>query len=270
MLQDFRIVHRLKPRLFAEDSQFPVWSTCLRSLGFATTSVPQVGDQIFTQAEAYTFLLEIICGLHSPIIGETEVMGQFKIFAQAWVADQPGRHALVQRLLADAKALRDEHLVHLGTQSYGSWLRKNVHSSQVHVLGAGHLAREIHPYLAKQGRVTIHSRSGCSWQASSVQRLDQQAFTQGALIIAAPVSAAFVQHWLSGRKPSEIVDLRDTSNSDPIPGAVSLNQVFVDIEKNKSRLVPVIAKIKEDIRARSRSLAAAEKLRPLGWDDLCA
>jgi len=31
-------------------------------------------------AEAYVFLLETICGLNSPMIGETQVLGQFRTF----------------------------------------------------------------------------------------------------------------------------------------------------------------------------------------------
>src|SRR4051794_7116700 len=36
------------------------------------------GDQVFSGEDAYRFLLEVICGLHSPLVGETEVYGQLK------------------------------------------------------------------------------------------------------------------------------------------------------------------------------------------------
>ena len=35
----------------------------------------------FHDEAAYAHLLEVICGLGSPIVGETEVMSQFKAFA---------------------------------------------------------------------------------------------------------------------------------------------------------------------------------------------
>ena len=115
-------------------------------------------------------------------------MGQFKNFAIGWVKREPGRAALVQRVLADAKALRAGHLSNLGTQSYGSYLRKNLIASRVHVIGAGHLVQEITPYLEKSGRVILHTRRPVQSHLE-VRALNDRAFDGGALVIAAPVSA---------------------------------------------------------------------------------
>src|SRR4051812_23076807 len=157
MLQDLRIVHRRKPATFLADHGPLVWATCLRSLKFGGT--PDAGDEFYTQQDAYRFLLEVICGLKSPIVGETEVFGQFKIFSQEWVKREPKRATLIQKLLSDAKAIRSRHLTGLGVQSYGSWVRGKLTHNRVHFLGAGQLAREIHPYLAKQQRdLAIHVR----------------------------------------------------------------------------------------------------------------
>jgi hypothetical protein len=38
--------------------------------------------EVFRGQQAYRFLLEVICGLNSPIVGKTAVMGQFKEFLQ--------------------------------------------------------------------------------------------------------------------------------------------------------------------------------------------
>ncbi len=166
MLNNLNIIHRRKPRVFAPSS-VPVWATCLRSLAFAKDLSDielQEEDAIYAGEEAYAFLLEITCGLHSPIVGETEVFGQFKNFVPHWLAAQPDHTALAKRLLTDAKNLRAKHLSKLGNQSYGSWLRKNVSTEDVHVLGGGHLAKEILPYLAKQGKnVTLHVRDPAKW-----------------------------------------------------------------------------------------------------------
>jgi len=278
MLNPLTIVHRRKPKIFAPDSTFPRWETCLRNLAFVSSSGSDFGfdveseDEIYTGAEAYQFLLETICGLQSPIIGETEVFGQFKAFAAQWVLIEPGRAPLVQRLLNDAKTLRYRYLSHLGTQSYGSWLRKSLLSSRVHVLGAGQLAREVLPYLAKQGEVRVHARRPTAVDFhSDVAAIQKSAFDHGALVVVAPMSSAEIQQWLAGRKPQQIFDLRDNSLQDPIhEQAVPLHAIFGEIESTRRQLLPLIEKIKVEIRVRAEDLVAHEKLRPLGWDDLCA
>src|SRR5438046_10434818 len=70
------------------------WQTCLRRILFLNSNdnraaieaaeggkaVPPTVE-VFRGQEAYRFLLEVICGLNSPIVGETAVMGQFKEFS---------------------------------------------------------------------------------------------------------------------------------------------------------------------------------------------
>lgn len=275
MLQDLTIVHRRKPLVFGEDPSAAVWATCLRSLAFVQGQ-PQFAlksnDEIYSGQCAYQFLLEIVCGLHSPIVGETEVFGQFKVFASTWIGQDPRAGTLVQRILNDAKALRSQHLNGLGTQSYGSWLRKNLCHQRIHLLGAGHLAQEIVPYLAKHGDVIVHARTPAKVDFHAhVQALSASGFDHGALVVAAPMSAVEIERWLGGSVPTQIFDLRDKSSCDPIHSqAVSLQHIFGQIEGTRARLQPLVEIIKQDILARSRNLAAHEKVRPQGWDDLCA
>lgn len=274
MIQNFTILHRPKPALL-QSPEFPVWTTCLRSLGFPLGErfSAQEHDELYSGIEAYRFLLEVICGLKSPMAGETEVFGQFKNFARDLVEHQPARSSLVQRLLSDAKAVRSEHLSHLGTQSYGSWIKKNLKADRVHVIGAGQLAGEILPYLMKQAKhVSIHARSldRVNLQASAVHTLKERGFDRGALIVAAPMSAAEIELWLSGRHPSEIIDLRDTSNSDPVDGAHPLHDIFAEIERNKIHLQPRLEAARREITGRSIKAADLSLVRPQGWDDICA
>lgn len=275
MLHDFSIIHRRKPLVFATP-EFPVWSTCLRSLAFAPAIEAQAHDETFAQGHAYRFLLEIVCGLHSPIVGETEVFGQFKNFAREWALAEPKRLTLIQRLLSDAKSIRAQYLSGLGTQSYGSWLRKNLSVAEVHVLGAGHLTQEILPYLQKHAQsVHLHVRreQALDFHQGPVHLLTHSAFRQGALVIAAPMKAQEVEAWLGGRNPVQIFDLRDTSCSDPLRLTGSqhrLKDIFTQIEQNKSRLQPLIHEVRGEIRLRSERLAEQTLIRPQGWDDLCA
>src|SRR5207253_8864098 len=69
------------------------WRTCLRRILFlnqvdnrsliAAVESDQLSPatlEIYRGFDAYRFLLEVICGLNSPLIGETAVMGQFREF----------------------------------------------------------------------------------------------------------------------------------------------------------------------------------------------
>lgn len=277
MLNNFTIVHRRKPNVFTE-LQAPVWATCLRSLAFIRPQdsiTLMEGDEKYSGKAAYQFLLEIVCGLQSPIVGETEVFGQFKTFMQEWLREQPDKTVLAQRVLSDAKTLRSQHLKSLGNQSYGSWLRKNLKSNTVHILGGGQLAREILPYISKQNKkAVVHVREPSKVDFhQDVRTISSRQFCEGALVIAAPMSAEEIQRWLGGAQPKQIFDLRDNSCTDIVQNAAEhhgLKQIFNQIEKNRSRLIPVIETVRADIIERAEKLHAQALVRPQGWDDLCA
>jgi glutamyl-tRNA reductase len=276
MIQDFYIVHRHKPKPFV-DASCPVWSTCLRSLAFTTPAFASaIGDELYSHRQAYKFLLEVICGLHSPIVGETEVFGQFKTFSHEWVKADPRRAGLVQRLLNDAKAIRSQYLSHLGTQSYGSWVRKNLTSKRVHIVGAGSLAREILPYLLKQERdVVLHVReiAKVDFFQGEIRSFKDSAFDHGAVIVAAPLKASELSAWLGTRTAEQVFDLRDTSSDDPLKTKAQtrvLKDIFAQIEKTKSLLQPRLVEVRREVEERCEKVADHSVLRPQGWDDLCA
>lgn len=275
MLKDFWIFHTRKPYSGALPEGLH-WETCLRSLVFSNgETVPTSGfGEWYAEREAYRFLLEVICGLHSPIVGETEVFGQFKTFSKGLLQADPRRAKLVQRLFTDAKALRTEHLAGLGHQSYGGWLKKNIRENSVHILGAGQLAREILPYLLKNGkRVTLHVRepSRVSLPEVTICPLRERAFDGGSLVVAAPMAAQEITGWLS-LPPAEVFDLRDCSSVDPLAARrhVVLQDIFAQIESTKVKLAPVVERVKAEIAALSDRLASEAHVRPQGWDDICA
>ncbi len=276
MLQDFFIIHRRKPHVFPTH-QAPVWSTCLRSLAFTSCdTLAQAHDQVYQRNEAYHFLLEIICGMHSPILGETEVFGQFKKFAQEWTRLEPRRQVLIQRLMSDAKQIRSQHLRGIGNQSYGSWIRRQLKSNTVHILGGGHLAQEILPYVQKQASaVHLHVRepSKIDFHLGSTHALQSCAFTSGALIVAAPMNSQEISGWLGNAQPFEVFDLRDCATTDSLPAQKNhhrLQDIFTQIEETKSRLKPVAEKVQHAIAQCTQELVKKALIRPQGWDDLCA
>jgi len=315
MLSSLVVRHRVKPHLFSphERENKIIWETCLRSLAFLNNSADQAShaisnagspnpnpgppnhDEIYQGEQAYQFLLEVIAGLKSPVLGETEVLGQFKIFAFQWLEHEPHWSWLVQHLLSDAKRIRTRYLQKLGTQSYGGWLRKNLKASRVHILGAGHLSQQIVPYLDKQfTQVIVHARRPEAVTAAaakgsltttpptfSTHALHSQKFDHGALIIAAPMTAQEIQQWLNGRMPEAIYDFRGDSEEDKIdpplgfdtktyPSLTTLTEIFRELEHAKSQSLPMVKKAQEEIYELSQRWLRKAIMRPQGWDDVCA
>src|SRR5713101_8350349 len=153
------------------------WRTCLRRVLFLNETenaslitaaesegVPASTVEIYHGDDAYRFLLEVICGLKSPLVGETAVLGQFREFvAQAKFPNTSWGNflrQLISNLLVDAKRVRHEHLQGLGSQSYGSMVRQHVKGlTSVALLGGGQLAREILPWLIGKTNVRLFYRN---------------------------------------------------------------------------------------------------------------
>jgi hypothetical protein len=137
--------------------------TCLREVLVGTRGSLASGESGIAQlrryetlsgANAYGFLLRLACGLESEIAGETEILGQIK---QAW-RDHEQSHPLaarrirawIQRLLQETKEVRSEHVMNLGSATYGSLTRRLLGGRSDGVtllLGAGQLAATVLPYL---------------------------------------------------------------------------------------------------------------------------
>ncbi len=78
--------------VLSDDHKSFVMKTCQRTLvlsfGECNVSKPQnteVSHEIYHGTEAYTYLLEIICGLKSKLVGENEIVGQFKTSYKEYV-----------------------------------------------------------------------------------------------------------------------------------------------------------------------------------------
>ena len=65
-----------------------VLRTCQRTLVISTSYFPKEinrAQEVVSGKEAYKLLLEIICGLQSKLVGENEIVGQFKAAYQNYV-----------------------------------------------------------------------------------------------------------------------------------------------------------------------------------------
>jgi len=282
------------------------WRTCLRRVLFLnekenaaliraaeSDSVLESSLEIYRAEDAYRFLLEVICGLNSPLVGETAVLGQFREFvAQAKLPNTSWGNflkQLISNLLVDAKRIRHEHLQGLGSQTYGSMVRQHVKGLPVvALLGGGQLAKEILPWLIGKTSVRTFYRNESRAQALLSEypeiQLDQfvpvdAGWDQVAtgLVIAAPLKAVAVEQWL--RKQSSTfslcLDLRGDAETDPVSlplplPVIKLSELFDAMRTERERLSGRVEAARAEIKLMSQRQVQQAQFRPFGWEDLCA
>lgn len=228
-------------------------------------------DGLYVGAAAKKFLLEVVCGLHSPVRGETEVHGQYKEL----LSRIPKEHALYSQLVSlhlKARQVRDRYLRGLGSQSYGSLARRKVRAAdEIHILGAGGLARKMLPWLMKLEaplKIYVRNKSRVSGDISryaqrenklKIYELASGLDVQGdhsAVIVAAPLPSEAIVHLIeSSHRPCHLIlDYRGESIYDPIryPTAyLSLQDIFREIESNKQKIEQEIEQAKALIQTLS-------------------
>lgn len=154
------------------------WHTCMRSIYLSDERILEdhenldtiQGFEIYRGFSAYSFLVEVVCGLHSKLYGESEIQAQFR---DRFSPPQLGNSAfelsilrLRDQVLEHSKIIRTQFLTGIGRMSYGSlaetWIRG---FSKVHLFGTGNLAESLLPYLVQSNRrITVYGRN--------VQRLE--------------------------------------------------------------------------------------------------
>ncbi len=178
MINNLFLCHRQNYKLsHAEKAVLPsecfTLQTCQRTLLLATLP-PQFCQnaewQVYRGAQAYEWLLETICGLKSKLIGEHEIVRQFKdAYNHYLLSDHRNKmiSIVLQKLFLDAKSLRTDYLVGLGQRTYGSIVRKmlqpHIQQSSPHstilISGSGQMAEEITQYLCKYYPITLSARN---------------------------------------------------------------------------------------------------------------
>lgn len=148
-----------------------VLKTCQRTLvlsfdsfPFKTNSLPNYS--IYKGSEAYLFLLETICGLKSKLIGENEIVGQFKeayqIYAQSTFKDTKVLRVL-EKLFQDAKDIRTKYLVGISQKTYASITRKHFiqrsKAKHIVIFGSGMLAEDLINQFKKKAKISICARN---------------------------------------------------------------------------------------------------------------
>jgi len=260
------------------------FKTCLRQIYLAYVdegaeiSLSREFD-MYRDKQAYQFLLEVVCGLHSPVVGETEVFGQFKKFWSNNEFYYPLRQIL-DSLITDAKKIRGAHLKDLGGQSYGSLIRKMLTSpSQVAMIGSGSFVQDILPWIYKdENQIALYARNSEAAKAVqakhekiAIHALTDARIASPVVIIAAPLSSQEI-HSLIINKDALVIDLRGESDGDrctQFKNYKDLSAFFKAIEHNQSKITQAKTIALSAIGEMSLQRFYSESLRPFGWDDIC-
>jgi glutamyl-tRNA reductase len=274
-----------------------VWKTCLREVAFVRreglgADVLRSGDAVLDGADAYRVVLEIVCGLRSPLVAETEVMGQFRAFA-ARVERLDDRlwsplKAFCRHLLPNAKAVRARHLTGLGTRSYGMLAARHLRDfGGVAILGAGHLARQLVPALASH-QVAIYCRRPESVAARLGARHPDlvirdladstPALSRGPVscVVAAPMAAEAIRSWVSRHRPDIgiVIDFRAEGEHDPLTlrgtDVIPLSRMLEELEDARRVTAERAAAARVEIARHADAYWNRHEVRPFGWEDLCA
>jgi glutamyl-tRNA reductase len=262
------------------------WRTCLREIHFLPSHRIAFETGVLTDADAYALLLEVVCGLRSPLIGETEVQAQFKQFlASADAQDNRWLKRLGQRVLGDAKRIRHKHLQGFGAHSYGRLTARHLTGKRVAVIGTGALASEVVSAAPVGALVDVWGRTservlptrpeGLSF--SLLADAGAQRSVRGdrtTLVVAAPVGSTDLSRVISCYKQVDtIVDLRSSDQQTPIDcgsNVILLGDLLAEAARTDAGGAPRVRAARADIRDLAESFVDREQVRPFGWDDVCA
>jgi len=300
VLDDLVVLHH--PTKTGEKSPVAIncleWRTCLRRIVLLHRSetvalIPNLpgGSETYSGQAAYNFLLEVICGLRSPLVAETAVMGQFKEFCATAAFPRNEWGAFLRRLtsdlLVDAKRVRSSHLEGLGSQSYGGMVRQHLKGvPSVIVLGAGQLAEEILPWIVGKTDVTVCARNvdRAKTLTADFPQLHVAQFQlataldetrETAVVIAAPIGASEVKQWMAAQSIPfvKVIDLRGEAETDSLNSdlpVVRLSEMFAALKSERPKLAARVAAARDDIKQAAQRLIEQAQFRPFGWEDLCA
>ena len=250
--------------------------TCLRDVVFLdgdeTGVTPRAErEALLENGDAYTRLVEIVCGLQSPLAGETQVQGQFKAFIDALEPRACGwLRGIGRQVLTDARAIRERHLRGLGSRTYGSAARRHTRDcAHIALIGAGALAHDIEAYVGDTHTIDRWTRTELA-DANDSRGTSETT----ALIVAAPVDSCTIAR-VARHYPNlhRIIDLRADAERTAIDAAapvVTLQDIFASPSDDGSSGTPQVREARLMAQQCGRRFDSREELHPFGWDDLCA
>lgn len=277
MINQLQIIHRSHGNQRDIPEGFTEWKTCLRSIFFGD----EHSDTTHSGTDAYEFILQVICGLHSPMIGETEILAQFKNFLEK----NPNTitRKISNKLIQDAKTLRTKYLKSYGSQSYGSYtLKESKGFDTIVLLGAGSLVQEIVPIIKDfPGKIVIRTRSPekalpIKEKYPQVQiETEKNQYKNALVVIAAPIPTHVLENLINENfSDSSILDMRSVQDGPALNihnefAYKTLTEIFAEIEATQKVLQLTARKMKDEIKELSERWHKQAQMRPFGWEDLC-
>lgn len=276
------LIHRA-PGAAQPPADSTAWRTCLREIHFL--SGPSFEEGALNDADAYALLLEVVCGLRSPLIGETEVQAQFKQFLESNDArGQRWIRSLGQRVLGDAKRIRHKHLQGFGAHSYGRLAAAHLAGRRIAVLGTGALAAQVILSAAPDALVDAWGRTddrvlpsrpaGVTFSLIADAGNTPARTEPTTVVVAAPVTAEHLASVMAVyASVVNVVDLRAADQQTPIAVSVPvivLADLLAGAAASDQAGAPRLRDARADIRNLAQAFAGREELRPFGWDDVCA
>jgi len=234
--------------------------------------------EIFEESSAYRFLLEVICGMHSPIFGETEILGQFREFIKKTSDNLDDDAALQFRawsivLLEDCKAIRHQFLRGVGQNSYGSVVRKWLRQTQeAAVLGTGQLAQEILPWVPKTTRFfsrdVVAARARIpSHEVSGLNEIEHLSTGTG-IVIATPLSCSELND-IQVRHADRSFYWIDLRGERPFfKSHRNLQDLFEEQARQKTHAPDLQHRLQNELMRRTLKRWNHVCHRPYGWEDL--
>lgn len=273
----FTLLHRAKSASLATISlpnSMRVWATCLREIAFLEGHLSQdqletvkfSGLQVFENDEALFFLLQTLCGLKSPVLGETEVLGQFKTYLASLGDDSALKRdpTLIPFLLNTVKEARTRFLSATGSLTYGHIVRRWLKDAGDVVLwGHGSLGKEIYPWIREKAKGVVVRTPRASGENIPFA-LDAPKGV-GAHVIAAPLSDEQVKGLAAH---AFVIDLRDRplATNENIKNLSDLFREIRDLRREREDVVP---RCEAYLRRRVVEYLQRQQIRPFGWEDLC-
>lgn len=174
MLDELKLVH-LPPSVNLADMPLGsvfILSTCQRTLvmghHIALRNLLEEFEtaEFYQSTEAYLFMLETLCGLKSKLMGENEIVAQFKNSYNQFLSlpqKNPFLLDVIHKLLKDAKEVRTKHLHHVGQYSYSGITKKileqQAFKKPIWIFGSGALANDLVKILDKKHPLYLCARN---------------------------------------------------------------------------------------------------------------
>lgn len=262
--------------------------TCQRTMVLTYDRHPFTSSELSSHVllsgqEAYLFLLETICGLKSKLIGENEIVGQFKeayqIYSQATIKDTK-LLLILEKLFKDAKDIRTQYLIGISQKTYASLTRRRLiqkaRAEHIVVVGSGSLAEDLINQFKKKATISICARNTARVQELvRIHKLNIIPWSERHTLVNHPYIANtvgsdsvlfdqdFFGDWKTKNQARLFVDLGSPSaiSTDLIldSGVVRLDDIFNEgaiVEGQKQLQIELARAAMLDITSRRKSLFA--------------